>query len=437
MQVKTVRAATLAKALDKVRAEVGMDAVVLQTRHVRRGGLLGLLGGTEVEVTAADGRAVARARAKKQRARVQPRKAAAAGRSALTSRPARASTTPQAAAPAPKVDAEGWYEPGATAALIRQTVAAVREDMRPEPEVRMVAPPASAETGRLSAEMREVKALLAKLVQKQASPDAACAEGVLADRYLAMVQQEVAEELAQKLVAQAREAESGSEDEVLRSALASVLPVAPEASVPTRTKGPRVIALVGPTGVGKTTTLAKLAARYRLTEGKRVVLATIDTYRIAAVDQLRTYAEILGLELEVIQRVEQVDRVLADHSDADVVLIDTAGRSPRDGARLTDLGRFLERAKPEETHLVLSATSSERTMRDVNLRFSVLEPTHVIFTKVDEAICFGGLINVLTDLGRPLSFITTGQEVPNDIEPGTAARLASLVLDDSGGSFSC
>ncbi|QDU72173.1 flagellar biosynthesis protein FlhF [Mucisphaera calidilacus] len=425
MQVKTVKAATLQKALEMVRVEVGADAVVLQTRHVRREGLLGLLGGTQVEVTAADGRAVAKARAKKQRARGVAAKPKAASRP-VSARPRRA-----------HVDEGGWQDPGAAGALIRQTVAAVREELRPEPEVRVV-PPAG-DDGRLSAEMREVKALLAKLVHKQASGGGELPEP-LAGRYLEMVEQEVAEELAQRLVKQAGEgdgADGEDQEQGLRKALAALLPVAPVAEAVRGASGPRVIALVGPTGVGKTTTLAKLAARYRLREGKRVALATIDTYRIAAVDQLRTYGEILGLDLDVIQRPDQVEGMLARRSEADVVLIDTAGRSPRDAERLAELGRFMALARPDETHLVLSATSSERSMRDANERFSALNPTHVIFTKVDEAICFGGLINVLAALGRPLSYLTTGQEVPHDIEPGSADRLASLVFDPSGGYSKC
>ncbi|WP_428386521.1 flagellar biosynthesis protein FlhF [Mucisphaera sp.] len=436
MKLKTLQAPTLKQALALVHAEIGPDAVVLHTRHARRKGILGWLGGTLVEVTAADGRDVARARAKQNKARrPQPTRAARPARP--PARKPQPATIPQPVA----ASHEQWPPNGSTAELIKHAYQAVKDDLAkstPPPPAPLPQPqviPLPPEPSHLSREMREVKAVLAKLVSRQtpATPDNLPTS--LAERYLQLIQQEVAEELAAKAIAQAREATTNPDCDTacthsLRKALSSLLPVAPEPA-PTTT-GTHIIALIGPTGVGKTTTLAKLATQLTLEKQRKVVLITIDTYRIAAVDQLRTYAEILNLQLEVIQRPEQMAETIAKHKDADTILIDTAGRSPKDAQRISELKQFIQHANPHEIHLVLASTATERSMLDTHERFSPLNPTHLIFTKIDEAICFGSLMNVLTITQKRLSYITTGQEVPHDIEHGSAERLADLMLNPEG-----
>ncbi|MCA9298652.1 MAG: flagellar biosynthesis protein FlhF [Phycisphaerales bacterium] len=195
---------------------------------------------------------------------------------------------------------------------------------------------------------------------------------------------------------------------------------------------PRTVALIGPTGVGKTTTVAKLAATLKLRHGHRVGLITCDTYRIAAVEQLRTYANIIGVPVKVAMGPEEVHAAAASLTDVDVVLVDTAGRSQRDRERLDELGIALRRLHPHETHMVLAANIGERVMRQAAERFSALEPSHVMLTKLDEAVTLGAIFNVLQDVGRPVSYVTTGQEVPDHIELAHADRLARLLLDGGG-----
>ncbi len=192
---------------------------------------------------------------------------------------------------------------------------------------------------------------------------------------------------------------------------------------------PRVIALVGPTGVGKTTTVAKLAATYKLRHGKNVGLITSDTYRIAAVEQLRTYAGIIGLPLKVANTPEELAQAVEELSDCDIVVIDTAGRSQNDARRLEELAEFTQAANPDETHLVLSTTVGDNVLRKTAQRFKALGPDRCILTKLDEAVTTGPIAGLSDRIGLPLSFITIGQEVPDDLEPARADRLARCVLD--------
>ncbi|MFG0243907.1 MAG: hypothetical protein ACF8R9_14055 [Phycisphaerales bacterium JB054] len=195
---------------------------------------------------------------------------------------------------------------------------------------------------------------------------------------------------------------------------------------------PSVIALIGPTGVGKTTTVAKLAATCKLRYGKRVGLITADTYRIAAVEQLRTYAEIVGIPLKVVLAPQDIPGAIDALSECDTIILDTAGRSQRDAARLDELGEFLRAAEPDQVQLVLSLASAESVIAAAADRYGALGPDRLLLTKLDEAVDYGVVLNTARRVGLPISFVTTGQEVPDHIEAASAERLARLVLD--GGS---
>jgi flagellar biosynthesis protein FlhF len=194
--------------------------------------------------------------------------------------------------------------------------------------------------------------------------------------------------------------------------------------------GGRRVMLLGPTGVGKTTTIAKLAAVQALWEHKNVLLLTSDTYRIAAVDQLRTYAKILGVPIEVIFEMENFASVLQEHADADLMLLDTAGRGQRDRRNLETLEVIYDIFKPDAVHLVLAANMKYKDMMDVVEKMSVVPISHIIFTKLDETVSYGALFSTLKSLDCPLSFFTTGQNVPNDIEVASGERLVELLMND-------
>jgi len=189
-----------------------------------------------------------------------------------------------------------------------------------------------------------------------------------------------------------------------------------------------VVALIGPTGVGKTTTIAKLAANLKLREKHRVGLITLDTYRIAAVDQLKKYADIIGAPLRVVNTTDDLREAIASMSDCEYVLIDTAGRSPKDTMKLNELRGFLDAAQPDEVHLVLSTTASPSCIQLAIDRFNDVRVDKIIFTKLDEAAHVGVVLNVIRKVNKSLSYITTGQDVPNDIEVGRGKKLAQLIL---------
>lgn len=251
--------------------------------------------------------------------------------------------------------------------------------------------------------------------------------------YTSLLDTEVEDDLARELVCRAKQHASKSQlaDPAATTALLSALieqelrvanPIVPA-------KGRRkVVALVGPTGVGKTTTLAKLAANFRLRDGAKIGLVTVDTYRIAAVEQLRTYAEIIDLPMKVVTTLAEMRQAMDELSGMDLVLIDTAGRSPKDEPQIRELKAFLDEARADEIHLVLSLASSLKTLETVAANFQPIGLSSLVLTKLDEALGAGALLNVARRLKTPISYLTTGQDVPDDIEPAQKTRMARLIL---------
>lgn len=199
-------------------------------------------------------------------------------------------------------------------------------------------------------------------------------------------------------------------------------------TIPSR--GPRIVALIGPTGVGKTTTIAKLAANFALKEGCKVALLTADTYRISAVEQLKTYADIIGVPIEIIYTPDELKAAIYRHNDKNLILIDTAGRSPRNHYQLAELQALLEIDPYIETHLVLSTTTKYKDAIDIVQKFSVCSPQKFLFTKMDEASNMGTIFNLLYTFTTPLSYVTTGQNVPDDIELANPIKMANMILRD-------
>ena len=190
----------------------------------------------------------------------------------------------------------------------------------------------------------------------------------------------------------------------------------------------RMVALVGPTGVGKTTTIAKLAANHRLREKQRVGLITVDTYRIAAVEQLRTYADIIDLPMEVVSTPREMREAVARMTDLDLILMDTAGRSPRDDVKIQELKSMLAEAKPDEVHLVLSSVAGASSLAQTAEKFAGVGTTALLLTKLDEAASLGNLLPLLRTCRLPLSYLTNGQNVPDDIQVAAKRQVAQMVL---------
>lgn len=192
--------------------------------------------------------------------------------------------------------------------------------------------------------------------------------------------------------------------------------------------GGRKVMLLGPTGVGKTTTIAKLAAIKALWEHKKVLLLTSDTYRIAAVDQLKTYAKILGVPIEIIFDISTIQSIVDEHENAEIILLDTAGRSQRDKKNMDLFENIYNSFMPDAVHLVLAANMKYRDMLDVVEHIPNIPVSHLLFTKLDETVSYGSIFNIHQVMGCPVSFLTVGQNVPKDIEVATGSRIADFLL---------
>jgi len=373
----------MAEALTQVKRHFGRDAVILNTRTGTKGGLLGFGGKPFVEVTAA--RHVADVPVALRRG------------TAIS-------------AEAPPLD-DG-------------AVAARRDE-----------PPGTRRSAEmLLAEMGQLRTMVSELVQENRRSQMGHLPESLFETYQKLVQNEVAERISQQLIREIRarltDAQLADKKTVrahLAQCIARMLPTAGPIRVAPPDR-PAVVALIGPTGVGKTTTIAKLAANFCLRDGRRVGLITIDTYRIAAVEQLKTYARIIDVPLEVAVTPEELKQAVERLSDRDVILIDTAGRSQRDAIKVKELRSFFSAVRPDEVHLVLAGTCGERVLTETIERFREVGVDRVIFTKLDEAIGFGVILTCLQLVDAKLSYVTMGQDVPEDIRIGEGQALAELIL---------
>jgi flagellar biosynthesis protein FlhF len=390
-QLTRFEAPTMGEVLEKIQAALGSDAMIVSTRTLKRGGLLGIGGHQVVEVYAAD-----------TRSRIENIKREASSRSRV---------------PEPLSVERGDSGPSPF------TGSAIRVGLReaaPAAAVRPAEPP-----GRMPGEPGP---------RGRAGDDSRPAHPFLRECHDLLVSREVEPRIAELIVREIAELKlpQGYPDparvrSVVRAQLVKRFIAPPPVD---ETRRPRIIVLVGPTGVGKTTTIAKLAARAKIQERKKVGLATMDTFRIAAVDQLEKYAQIIGLPLLVATSPRELESAVDDlvARDVDVVFIDSAGRSYRDELKMAELREFLSVLPDAEVHLVVSTTTHGKTIQSVASRFAGIGFHKVILTKVDETISFGSLVGALVSIGRPVSFVTDGQNVPDDIVPGDPERLAELVL---------
>lgn len=407
MEIKTFRAKTMPQALDLVRQELGPEAMVLHTRE-RHASLLGrIFIGRSYEIAAAQ---VEREERKQRESGRQPTRSSAA----LEPQVRTAATAPRSAT----------YQ--------RPQTAPIQSDVGLD--LTSLAPLASSNRQPASnPQIAELESLLTQLRERQGLAPRRSTPAPMFDLFTDLIESEVEESVARELVDRLRR-EPGldhADSQTARHRLAQLLQADVQVTGPIEVASGagRVVALVGPTGVGKTTTIAKLAANYRLKEGYRVGLITVDTYRIAAVEQLRTYAEIIDLPMEVVSTPREMRDAVAKMRDFDLVLMDTAGRSPRDEVRIRELRTMLAEAEPNEVHLVLSAASSARSLVAAAEKFIPVGVTAAIITKIDEATALGNVLSLTRRCNLPFSYLTDGQNVPDDISVAEARTMAQLILN--------
>jgi flagellar biosynthesis protein FlhF len=250
--------------------------------------------------------------------------------------------------------------------------------------------------------------------------------------YTWLIDADIQQDVARELMAEARDALGDAADRhTIRHYVQQTIEQSFRTSGPIQVGRGRLVALIGPTGVGKTTTIAKLAANFRLRERKRVGLITVDTYRVAAVEQLRTYADIIDLPMEVVSTPDELSQAMQRLGGLDLVLMDTAGRSPRDEVKVKELNTLLATVRPQEVHLVLSATVGAKNLLTTIDNFRPVRPTSLLVTKLDEAISLGHLVSAARRSELPLSYLTHGQNVPDDIAVADAERLTRSVLQEA------
>lgn len=366
MKVKVFTARSMQDAMAQVKSDLGRDAVILHTRRLHKGGFFGFFAKDMVEVMAAIDTPIAAAEVKESRGVQQ-----------------------------------------------QQTVMA-------ESNTKVTA---------LQLEIANMRKMLEQVLYKMPKSDQQTSP--LLDT---LVRNDIDIRIAENLIKGLPDGKSmiGSDPSMVRQLLTdrimNYLQRVDGITIPVA--GCKTVALIGPTGVGKTTTVAKLAANFALKEGCKVALITADTYRISAVEQLKTYSDIIGVPLEIVYSPDELKAALYRHQDKNLVLIDTAGRSPRNQYQLAELQALLEADPYIEIHLVLSTTTKYKDALDIVNKFSICSPQKFLFTKVDEANNLGTILNLLYRFPTTLSYVTTGQNVPDDIELASPNKLANLILRD-------
>lgn len=197
------------------------------------------------------------------------------------------------------------------------------------------------------------------------------------------------------------------------------------------TKMPKTIFFIGPTGVGKTTTLAKIAAQLTIEGNYDIGLVTADTYRIAAVEQLKTYSEILKLPIKVVYNSEEIYKAMAELKSKDIILIDTAGRSHNDDFQMKEIKKLLDSINNKEIYLVLSAATDFITLKSIINKYKFVKDYKIIFTKLDEVNGYGNILNAKFHTENPLSYFSIGQDVPDDIEVANMEKVVKHLIGEN------
>jgi flagellar biosynthesis protein FlhF len=386
MKVKRYLVKDMNEAMIKIKNELGMDAVILNTRKIKSGGLFKFFKKPVIEVVAA-------------------------------------------------ID-----EPITTSRVNRPQEQQVVQTQQPKPAEFSSLDPEKKMDTTINMEMVELKKMVQLLIEKvdhieHQTPAAEVAQTSQEDFYVDFLKQRDIQESIAKKILEIVQRQISLNEKNHDTVINAMKVIAREYLGDIKTidrdiQGkPSVYMFLGPTGVGKTTTLAKIAARLTLVDNKKIGLITADTYRIAAVEQLKTYSEILGIPLEVIYEAGELEEALYKFRDKDYILIDTAGRSHKSKELKSDYDELIKFLDSVKVFLVMSMTTSYKDMKSIIESYDFLDDYRLLFTKLDEATSYGNILNLKVVTGKPLSYFTIGQSVPDDIEEADKEKIIQYIFD--------
>lgn len=404
MRIKKYEASDMQEAIKMIKQDFGRDAIILHSRTIQKGGMLGLFGKEKVEVMAGIDINIMEPESSKK------------------------PYVPKIS----KIDR--------TEKIIRSMPPVVDTLYTPKiidknQEISPITTSLEKKLTYLSKEMEDLKETLNIIVKKVANSPHPMISPKLIMYYKSLEHIGIGEDIIINILQEVESNFKGQEIEDSKRVIAYIKQkvinmlgtVAPIDLETDRSK--RIVALVGPTGVGKTTTIAKMAANFSLIQKKNVALITIDTFRIAAIEQLRNYANIIGIPMEVVFNLDDFSAALRKFKSADLILIDTAGRSPKNNEQILELKKFLRNVYID-TYLVISVTARSNDIFDTVKRYSVLGGDKVIFTKLDETASTGVIVDVIKKYNKEMSYITNGQNVPDDFEVAYPRRISNIIFSD-------
>lgn len=375
MIIKKYTVNNMNEALTRIRYELGKDAIIVSQRKIRKGGFFGLFSKKMLEVTAA----------------IDNNKSSS------------------------KENMKEGIE--AIKKLMKNTVEEDKNTYTEEVALKKRCKPEDNEA--LVKEVQEMRNMLKDMMNGQGLGNTQKSK-----LQLKLEDNDVDSKIVNKIVKKIEAIDDDrSEEEKLTETVNDMVKVSTN-------KMDNVLVLVGPTGVGKTTTIAKLAGRFSLIENKKVGLITIDTYRIGAIEQLKTYADIMNIPFNVVFTIKDMQAALENMSDCDIILVDTTGRSSKNTMQISELRAFVDKVKTDNIHLVVSCTTKSKDIDTIVNGYKALNYNNVVITKLDETTTYGSILNILDKAKKPISFITTGQNVPDDIKIMTSQELTKLILGE-------
>ena len=437
MIIKKFQAQTETEAIMLAKEELGKDAIVMNIKVIKPKGLYKLFKKPTVEVTAAADEEVVYSEGEKMLSELQKLK-----QEKVTAEPEKPSVQPQQTTLPPLRTNPNIYN--------NPNIIIEDDDIGfGKASSASTASEAAANESAIEQKLNELQKMMEKQIQEKEDVVKKSEEEIkkISEEpkkegrcavYIRLVKEqlinnEVDPKYAEQILDEIKSgiSEESTVDNVLSSVYQKiVLKIGQLKTISLEENSPKFIFFIGPTGVGKTTTIAKIASDLKLKKKANVAVVTSDTYRIAAVDQLRTYANILGIPLKVIYTPEEIGSVREEFSNYDIVLIDTAGRSHHSEEQKEDISRLLAMIPENErdVYLVLSVTTKYKDLIKITELYNELSRYNLIFTKMDETECIGNILNIHMLTGAPLSYTTYGQNVPDDIGSLDAQEIAKKVL---------